>query len=278
MFPNLATEFGALLHPDDDHIPLAEAALTIARIEYPELDFAPYLKTLDRLAARVQSRLPHVAETTDVISALNSVLFTEENFTGNRDDYYDPRNSFLNDVLDRRAGIPITLAVLYMEVARRVGFPLFGVGMPGHFLLKHYDSDGHETFIDAFNSGLVMTADDCQQRLNEIYSGQLTLQPHFLMSVTRRQILTRILNNLKGIYLTGRNLKRALAVIDLLLAIYPRSPEDVRQRAGIRYNLGQLRGAVEDLETYLKMLPEASDADEVRQTALAIRRDLANRN
>jgi len=274
----LVTDFAALLHADDDHIPLDEAALTIARIEYAELDFSPYVKALDTFAARVQSRMPHVAETADFISALNSVLFAEEHFSGNRDDYYDPRNSFLNDVLDRRIGIPITLAVVYMEVARRVGFPLFGVGMPGHFLLKHYDADGRETFIDAFNSGRIMTAEDCQQRLNEIYSGQLTLQPHFLMSVTRRQILTRLLNNLKGIYLTARNLKRCLAVVDLLLAIYPRSPEDVRQRAGIRYSLGQLRGAVDDLETYLKMLPEASDADEVRQTALAIRRDLANRN
>lgn len=275
---SLVAEFASLLAADDDHIQLAEAALTIARIEYPGLAIAPYLATLDAIAARVQSRLPHVAETRDVISALNSVLFDEEGFRGNRDDYYDPRNSFLNHVLERKTGIPITLALLYMEVARRIGFPLFGVGMPGHFLLKHYDQDGRETFIDAFNSGRIMTADDCQQRLNEIYAGQLALQPHFLMSVTRRQILTRMLNNLKGIYLSSRKLKRALDVVDLVLAIYPRSPEDVRQRAGLRYKLGQMRGAVEDLETYLKMVPEASDADEIRQTALAIRRALVGRN
>ena len=275
---NLATEFGALLQGDDDHIPLSHAALTVARIEYPDLEFAPYLAQLDSFAARVQSRLPHVAEPSDVISALNAVLFEEERFAGNRDDYYDARNSFLNDVLERRTGIPITLAVVYMEVGRRVGFPLFGVGMPGHFLLKHYDADGQEIFIDAFNAGRIMTTADCQQRLDEIYSGQLMLQPHFLMSVTRRQILTRILNNLKGVYLNARNLKRALATSDLLLVIYPRSPEDIRQRAGLRYSLGLLRGAVEDLETYLKMLPEASDADEVRQTALAIRRTMASMN
>jgi len=274
----LAADFASLLEADDDHILLAEAALTIARIEYPGLAFAPYLATLNDLAARVQSRLPHVAETRDVIAALNTVLFDEEGFSGNCDDYYDPRNSFLNDVLERKTGIPITLALVYLEVARRVGFPLFGVGMPGHFLLKHYDQDGRETFIDAFNSGRIMTADDCQRRLDEIYAGQMALQPHFLMSMTRRQILTRMLNNLKGIYLSSRKLKRALAVVDMVLAIYPRSPEDVRQRAGLRYNLGQLRGAVEDLETYLKMLPEASDADEIRQTVLAIRRGLVTRN
>ncbi|HEY5162480.1 MAG TPA: transglutaminase-like domain-containing protein [Terriglobales bacterium] len=274
----LAADFASLLEADDDHILLAEAALTIARIEYPGLAFAPYLATLNDLAARVQSRVPHVAETRDVIAALNTVLFDEEGFSGNCDDYYDPRNSFLNDVLERKTGIPITLALVYLEVARRVGFPLFGVGMPGHFLLKHYDQDGRETFIDAFNSGRIMTADDCQRRLDEIYAGQMALQPHFLMSMTRRQILTRMLNNLKGIYLSSRKLKRALAVVDMVLAIYPRSPEDVRQRAGLRYNLGQLRGAVEDLETYLKMLPEASDADEIRQTVLAIRRGLVTRN
>ena len=275
---SLAADFASLLEADDDHILLAEAALTIARIEYPGLAFAPYLATLNDLAARVQSRVPHVAETRDVIAALNTVLFDEEGFSGNCDDYYDPRNSFLNDVLERKTGIPITLALVYLEVARRVGFPLFGVGMPGHFLLKHYDQDGRETFIDAFNSGRIMTAGDCQRRLDEIYAGQMALQPHFLMSMTRRQILTRMLNNLKGIYLSSRKLKRALAVVDMVLAIYPRSPEDVRQRAGLRYNLGQLRGAVEDLETYLKMLPEASDADEIRQTVLAIRRGLVTRN
>ncbi len=274
----LPADFAALVQRDDDQVPLAEAALTIAQIEYPDLVFAPYLAILDALATRVQARLPRLPEPGDFITALNSVVFEEEGFRGNRDDYYDPRNSFLNDVLDRKTGIPITLAVVYMDIARRVGFPLFGVGLPGHFLLKHYDADGRETFIDAFNAGLIMNASDCQQRLNEIYGGELALQPHFLMSVTRRQILTRMLNNLKGIYLASRHLKRALAVVDLLLAIYPRSPEDVRQRAGLRYSLGQLRGAADDLDTYLKMLPEASDAEEVRQTALAIRRELASRN
>ncbi len=274
----LADEFAALIQGDDDRLRLDESALTIARIEYPDLDFGPPLRMLDDLAARVRSRLPHVAETDDAILALNAVLYEEEGFQGNREDYYDPRNSFLNDVLERKTGIPITLAVVYMEVARRIGFPLFGVGMPGHFLLKHYDADGRETFIDAFNAGRIVTAEDCQRRLDEIYSGQLSLQPHFLMSVTRRQVLTRILNNLRGIYLGVRNLKQALAAVDLLLAIYPRSPEDVRQRAGLRYSLGQLRAAAEDLETYLKMLPDASDADEVRQVAIAIRRELANRN
>jgi regulator of sirC expression with transglutaminase-like and TPR domain len=209
---------------------------------------------------------------------LNTVLFQEEGFRGNREDYYDPRNSFINDVLDRRLGIPISLALIYMEVARRIGFPLFGVGMPGHFLLKHYDIEGRQVLIDAFNGGNVLSAKDCQRRLSEIYEGQVAFQPEFLMSVSRRQMLTRILNNLKTIYLSTRNFRKALPIVDLVLVIYPRSPEDVKQRALLRYSLGQMRGAAEDLEEYLKMSPEASDADEIRQTALSVRRALANMN
>jgi regulator of sirC expression with transglutaminase-like and TPR domain len=163
-------------------------------------------------------------------------------------------------------------------VARRTGFPLFGVGMPGHFLLKHYDVEGRETLIDAFNNGAVVTAHECQHRLDQIYSGQLPLQPEFLLSVSRRQMLTRILNNLKSVYMSARNFRKALEVVDLICAIYPRSPEDVKQRALLRYSVGQMRGTVEDLEEYLKMSPDASDADEIRHTALSIRRSLATRN
>jgi regulator of sirC expression with transglutaminase-like and TPR domain len=227
---------------------------------------------------RKSERRPRIADPAETIAALNQVLFAEEEFRGNRDNYYDPRNSFLNDVLDRKLGIPITLALVYMEVARRIGFPLFGVGMPGHFLLKHYDIEGRETLLDAFNAGAVLTALECQNRLDEIYSGHLPLQPDFLMSVSRRQMLTRILNNLKNVYMSARNFRKGLEVVDLICAIYPRSPEDVKQRALLRYSVGQMRGAIEDLEEYLKMSPDASDADEIRHTALSIRRSLATLN
>jgi len=276
----LAGALAALVGPeiDDERIELARAALTIARTQYPELEAERYLDRLAELAARVAARLPEDAEPAPTIAALNTVLFDEEGFRGNEADYYDPRNSFLNEVLDRKLGIPISLAVVYMEVARQIGFPLFGVGMPGHFLLKHYDVEGRETLIDAFHRGRVLTPSQCQQRLDEIYAGQLPLQPEFLVTVSRRQLLTRMLNNLKAIYLDARNLRKALPIVDLVLAVYPRSPEDVRQRALLRYQLGQVRGAVEDLEDYLKMSPEASDADEIRQLALSLRRTLALRN
>lgn len=277
---SLRGEFATLVSEEiDEHrISLARAALVIARTEYPGLDDEEYLGRLDGLAARVADRLPELPETPQVIAALNQVLFAEEEFRGNREDYYDPRNSFLNEVLDRRLGIPITLALVYMEVAQRLGFPLFGVGMPGHFLLKHYDVDGRETFLDPFNRGDVLTRAQCQTRLDEIYAGEVSLQPEFLHTVTRRQMLTRVLNNLRQIYMNGRDFKRALVIVDLVLAIHPRSAEDMKQRAMLRYAMNQWRAAAEDLETYVRMAPEASDADELRQTALFLRRKLAGLN
>jgi regulator of sirC expression with transglutaminase-like and TPR domain len=278
--PAALEEFATLVNPkvEDDHIDLLGAGLAIARSEYPQLDVGKYVRQLDALAARVQARVDEVGDAAQSIAALNHVLFTEEGFAGNREDYYDPRNSFLNQVLDRKLGIPITLALIYMEVARRVGFPMLGVGMPGHFLLKHYDVEGRSIVIDAFHGGAVLTPQDCQRRLHQIYGSQVLLQPESLSSMNRRQMLTRMLNNLKNIYVTARNFRKALLMVDMVLVIYPRSPEDVRQRAVLCYNLGHFSRSLQDFEDYLKMSPEASDADEIRQVTLAIRRNLARMN
>ena len=273
-------EFAALVNPqiEDERIDLVAAALAIARTQYPQLDAAKYAYQLDRLAARVRSRITEVGETAQTIAALNHVLYTEEGFAGNTEDYYDPRNSFLNAVLDRKLGIPITLALVYLEVARRLGFPVFGVGMPGHFLLKHYDVEGRAIIIDAFHRGALLTPKDCQARLSQVYGGQVPLQPDSLSTVNRRQMLTRMLNNLKNIYVSARNFRKAVVMVDLILAIYPRSPEDMKQRAVLHYNIGQLGRALQDFEDYLKMSPEASDAEDIRQVTLAIRRTLAGMN
>ena len=276
----LAHAFAALVGQDveDDRIDLVRAALVIAQTEYPNLDLDAYCGKVEDLAAKVKRLVPDTGNPAECIAALNRALFEEEGFRGNAEDYYDPRNSFLNDVLDRKLGIPITLAVVYMKVARRVGFPLVGVGMPGHFLLKHYDVEGHEILIDPFNRGRILTAQDCQRALDQIYDGKMPLQPEFLMAVSRRQMLVRMLNNLKSIYLSSRNFRKALPIVDLILAIYPRSPEDVKQRAMLRWSLGQNRGALADLDDYLKMSPDASDADEIRQTAASLRRMMATMN
>ena len=182
--------FAALVEPanEDASIDLAGAALAIARTEYPGLDMPHYLGRLDSLARRVRGSMRSNPTAREVIALLNRALFDEEGLRGNHDDYYDPRNSFLNDVLDRKLGIPITLSVIYMDVARRVGFPIAGTGMPGHFLLKHYDLMSGEIVIDPFNRGRIVGNEECQQRLNEIYSGELELKPEFLQPVTHREI------------------------------------------------------------------------------------------
>ncbi|MGA8867424.1 MAG: transglutaminase-like domain-containing protein [Candidatus Sulfotelmatobacter sp.] len=277
--PDLIDVFSAFVGPDvaEDEVDLLRAALVIARTEYPNLEIEAYAARVEELARQVAVQVPDLNPQRTVV-ALNHVLFGEARLRGNRDDYYDPRNSFLNDVLDRGLGIPITLSVVYMEVARRVGLALAGVGLPGHFLLQHRGDDGQETLIDCFNRGDILSQQDCQQRLDEIYSGEMALRPEFLHPISRRQILTRMLNNLKTVYLSTRNFRKALPVCDLMLVIYPRSAEDVKQRALLRYSLNLHKLAAEDLAEYLQMSPEASDADEIRQMMLSIRRMLALMN
>ena len=263
---------------EDESIGLAAAALGIARTEYPDLDVEHYLGRLEHLAQRVRSRMRSNSSSLEVTALLRQVLFEEEGLRGNREDFYDPRNSFLNDVLDRKLGIPITLSVIYMEVARRVGFPVAGVGMPGHFLLKHYDLVSGEMFIDAFDNGRILARGECQQRLNEIYAGQLELQPEFLQPVTHRQILTRILHNLRQIYLKQHNAEKTLVILDMLLAIPPRSPELLRERALLRISVDRYVGGARDLGMYLKLVPDAPDAKQIQETLDMVRQLLSRLN
>jgi len=280
MVSPLAVEFAALVSPEieDEQIDLLTTSLTIAKLEYPQLDVSMYRQKVSSIAETVKARVSRSDDSLETLAIINEVLFGDEGFRGNVSDYYDPKNFFFNDVLDRKLGIPITLSVLYIEVARRAGIPVFGVGMPGHFLLKFYEIDGRELFLDAYNSGRLLSPEDCQEKLTEIYNGQIPLDAKFLTPVGKRQILTRMLNNLRSIYMTNRLLKKALAVIDLILVIYPRSADDVKQRAMLRYQLGFLHGAADELDEYVKMAPEASDAEEMKQTAMAIRRTIALMN
>jgi regulator of sirC expression with transglutaminase-like and TPR domain len=272
--------FAALVEParEDESIPLAAAALAIARMEYPDLDAGPYLARLEEMAEQVRTRMRKNPTARESITLLNWVLFQEEGLRGNREDFYDPRNSFLNDVLDRKLGIPITLSVVFMEVARRVNFPVAGVGMRGHFLLKHYDVVAGEVFIDAFNRGSILSPDDCQQRLDEVYGGQVDMRAEYLQPVTHREILSRILNNLRQIYLTQQDGRKGLAVLDLLLAIPPGLPELLRERGLVRLDLDQYLGAAQDLGKYLQLAPEAADAQAVRETFDMVRQLVARLN
>jgi regulator of sirC expression with transglutaminase-like and TPR domain len=272
--------FAAMVEPsrEDASIDLASAALAIARTEYPQLDMPYYVGRLEALSRRVRNRMRSNPTARETIALLNRVLFDEEGLRGNRDDYYDPRNSFLNDVLDRKLGIPITLSVVYLDVARRVGFPVAGTGMPGHFLLKHYECGSGEIVIDAFNRGRIVGNVECQRQLDEIYSGKVELRPEFLKAVSHREILTRMLNNLRQIYFTQGNFRKGLVIFDLLLLIPPLCPDLLRERGLVRLNLDQVLGAAQDLGAYLQARPDAEDSDDVRQTLDMLRQLLARLN
>ncbi|HEU4403557.1 MAG TPA: tetratricopeptide repeat protein [Candidatus Polarisedimenticolia bacterium] len=258
--------FAALVSLPDDAIDLGQASLLIARQEYPDLEVGPYLARLDDMARAVSLHLKGGERAVSRIAHLNHLLFEELGFRGNREEYDDPRNSFLNDVLDRRVGIPITLSAIYLEVGRRLGIPLAGVGFPGHFLVRYLGRDvTTEIFIDPFNRGLILTEAECRQRLEERYRGRLSFRPEFLKRARTREILERMLNNLKGIFQARRDYHRALGVQELLLCIHPERPTEIRDRGLIYQRLALLGQAAEDLRLYLEADPEAPDAAPLRR-------------
>jgi len=256
----------------EDQFDLGEAALLIAKEEYPDLDVGVYLVQLDALAERFE-RCASSGDSrrTCKVLALNRYLFEEAGFAGNAAAYYDPRNSFLNEVLDRRLGIPISLATLYMEIARRVGVRVEGIGLPGHFLLRYVGPEG-SFYIDAFHRGEFLTADDCRLRFREVNDRSLTFRPEFLEPVTKRQMLTRMLCNLKGIYIHGGDWCRALSVTERILLVNPEAPGEMRDRGLLYFRLECFRNALRDLEAYLDRQPEAEDAPQVRAHVQALRK------
>jgi regulator of sirC expression with transglutaminase-like and TPR domain len=266
----------ALAHPEPE-LDLGRAALLIAQGEYPGLDVDHYLRRLDAMAASIGPEVALEAEPTRRIFLLNRFLFITEGFRGNVEHYYDPRNSFLNDVLDRKLGIPITLSTLYMEVAKRLDLPVVGVGFPGHFLVKYVLGE-KEILIDPFHRGAILTQADCRRRLKEMTDGSVTLRPEHLQSVTKRQILSRMLSNLKHIYLRARSFPKALRVMDLMLIANPDDPAEVRDRGLLLSQAGRLGAALRDLERYLAMAPRAEDADSIKEHVAGVRRRIASMN
>jgi regulator of sirC expression with transglutaminase-like and TPR domain len=259
--------FAALI--ERDPVPLDEAALAIAEEEYPRLEPDEYLVRLDRLAERVHAKAP-AGRSATLLHALRKVLFEEEGYRGNEAEYGDPRNSFLNEVIDRRLGLPITLCVLYMEVARRAGLALQGVGFPGHFLAKYVASSGAEVFIDAFNGGEMISADECVARYRARTGGR-DLDRRHLAGIAPRQILARMLHNLKRTYLERRDDVRAWWVLDRILLLTPGQLEAMRDRGLVCARLGVATAAERDLEAYLSRSGTATDAAEVRRVLAGLR-------
>ncbi|WGV28691.1 SirB1 family protein [Halotia branconii] len=252
------------IHQPDEHINLAKAALYIAQEEYPDLNPEEYLNALDTMASEVKERLPASRYPLRLIQSLNQYFYEDLKFSGNQSDYYNPCNSFLNDVIDHRLGIPITLALVYLEVAHRIDFPMVGIGMPGHFLIRP-DIPDVEIFVDAFNRGEVMFAQDCQERLTQMFQQPVNLNPEFLAPVSNGQFLMRILTNLKYIYLKQQNLAKTLAAVERIVLLFPNAILEVRDRGLLYYKLGHYPQAADDLQTYLAKVPDAEDAPVIRR-------------
>jgi len=258
------------INQPDSQIDLAKAALYIAQEEYLGLDIAAYINALDVMATEVEERLPAERYPLRVIQTLNKYFYDDLGYIGNTNDYYDPRNSFLNEVIDRRTGIPITLSVVYLEVARRLDFPMVGINMPGHFLIRPEFQDAG-IFVDAFNRGEILFEQDCEERLSQIYQRPVQLQPNFTEAVSHRQLLARILTNLKFIYLNSKDFRRALVAIERILMLFPDAPMELRDRGLLYYQLGDKSKASHDLEIYLAMLPNAEDAEAIRRLLAQLR-------
>ncbi|PYV39268.1 MAG: hypothetical protein DMG06_23590 [Acidobacteria bacterium] len=280
MTRTLAIElFREMVARPEAQMDLASAALLIALDEYPNLNVQKYLGKIDAMASKIQSNIDFSiqARPTDAIERINRFLFQVEGFRGNKEDYYDPRNSFLNDVLDRRKGIPITLSLIYLEVGKRLGLNLEGVGMPGHFIVKCVHQE-LEAFIDPFHQGEILLEDGCKKRLQDIYGNDFQFERSFLAPVGKRQILRRMLTNLKGIYLDRQEFRKALSAIEKILLVNPDAADEIRDRATVHYKLNNLSAALVDWTRYLELQPEATDSEEVKNNLNIIGQLIALRN
>lgn len=270
MSPNLE-RFAELV--TREQFSLAEACLLIAEDEYPRLDIPACIGRLDAIAATVRGRLAADASPEQRIAALNRHLFDELRFRGNTDRYEDPRNSYLNEVLERRTGIPITLSIVYLEVGRRVGLALQGVSFPGHFLVKVRLERG-ELVLDPFAGGEPCSAAELRGRLEKALAparpARLDLE-RYLAPASPRDIVARVLRNLKGLYMKSGKLDRALAVMRRMLLVVPESAEELRDRGLLYARLECFRPALADLQNYLRRRPDAPDGAEIHAKVVELR-------
>jgi regulator of sirC expression with transglutaminase-like and TPR domain len=259
-------QFAKLVRSYGQTFDIAECALLVAQNEYPGLDIAAYINQLDQIAERLRARLPADAGKPHIISMLNHYLFRELGYSGNVDNYYDPRNSFLNDVIDRRVGIPITLSILYMEIGRRVGVNLEGISFPGHFLAKCVTDQG-VIVLDPFNKGASLSEKDLRERLrqsggsaNDLATPLATL----LRPASPHEILLRLARNLKGIYVDAGDIEKAIAMSSFMLGINPLDVRELRSRAKLYHQLFCFRAALADFKRLVEIDVDAGEDDDIQ--------------
>ena len=258
------------LSRSDAEMDLARAVLLVAKEEYPQLSVDLYLARLDQVAEEVKDRLANETASLIVLGEVIDTLYTRRKLSGNRAAFYDPRNSFLNDVLDRGVGIPLTLGIVILEVSWRLGLPLEGVKFPGHFLVRYTGSEVR-LLIDPFDGGRIRFEDDAQQFLDQGYGGMVSMREAFLRPSTKRDMLVRLLTNLKGIYTKIGDDRRSLAVVERLLMIMPTAPLVSRSRGMLLAKLGRDDEAACQLEAYLRLSPTADDTYKVQKLVRELR-------
>ena len=282
--------FEALIRGEDATIDLAMAVLLIAAEEYPDLNIWHYVTQLDLLARKVLevTGLPGAdfslsgetaqrVDALDMIHAMNKVLFEQEHFHGNHADYYNPGNSFLNQVLERQEGIPITLSLIYMAVGKRVGLPIVGIGLPFHFIVRCDLAHG-SIYIDPFERGRLLSEQDCRERINRLFRGKIPFNALWLEPVSNRQLLTRMLANLKNIYIQQADYLRALSVCDRIVMLAPDTALERKDRGIVHLHLKHYTRAIRDFTAYLELAPQAEDVEDVHRQIKTIRQTIAMLN
>jgi regulator of sirC expression with transglutaminase-like and TPR domain len=265
-----------LAEANGTEIRLDLAALDLARIQFPDLDAQPAMDRLNELASRLGDRLRNFNDGRDFVETAQRYLFDELGFHGNEEDYYDPLNSCLNQVLERRKGIPVTLSVMYMEIARRLRMPVFGIGLPRHFVIE-FDDGNYAAYIDPFHGGRTVTARECF-----MLAGSRVADPALLQRVSKRDIVRRMIQNLHRGYMRRSDWTRAVATLDLLLLGGGVGTPGIaglhKLRGMLLVELRRYQEARRDLEKYLSLEPEAADQEEIRRQLAAIHQWLARLN
>ncbi|HEX5692391.1 MAG TPA: transglutaminase-like domain-containing protein, partial [Roseiflexaceae bacterium] len=271
--------FRAQIRRPDPQIDLAEAALCIAWEDQGAAEVRKSLHTLDMLAAEFKARTPRASDPHAIVGALNQFLFTELGFHGNTWSYGDPANSFLDRVLETRTGLPITLSLVYIELGARLGLPLVGLALPGHFLVRYAASDGADLYIDPFNRGRLWTRAECEVQIAGFYGAVTpTLFEQVMTPPSKRAFLARMLRNLKSSYAERNDFLRALAATERIVLLEPDNLNELRDRGLLRARAGYLHGALEDLDRYARRAPKASDLPRIREQARALAERLAKDN
>jgi len=248
----------------DPALDLVEASLVIALEDEPGIDIDRYLDRVNAWSDAVRERLEGSRHIERIVDSINKLLFEEEGFHGEDEDYYDPRSALLNETLEKHAGLSISLSILYLEISRRVGMEATGVSLPGRFLVKFSGTFG-QIVVDPFDGGRVLSTIELQKLLDDVYGGGVRLREHHLRSFTSKEILARELAHLKAAYLARHDLPRAAASIDRLLILDGHDPYELHDRASVAVQLHEYREAIECFERYLALMPHADDVARVRE-------------